>query len=243
MKKIKIIAAVILVAATSINLNAQKLNKSAEGMASLSSYKEERLEKLPYIQAYQAQDGRILKAADATGWGVEPFVGAAYIQDYFTPEAGIGLRYDAKKVSYRATVSALTREYNSEAVNPGKRYMSVAADGYFHVNLLNKGWHVHVLSLYGNIGYLYGQHRYVYAERVEGDETIRDIVKHNGSGFTFGGGLEYRIQFFATGNALTIRAGDKSVLNTFVNDTRMHNQIYVQIGFNFGCGRSRVRNK
>lgn len=241
MKK-KIFATLMIMVAAG-NIYAQKLTKTEEGTAALNSYKEQRLEKLPYIQAYQAQDGRILKAADAEGWGIEPFVGAAYIGNYFTPEAGLGLRYDAKKVSYRGTISALTREYNAEALNPGKRYISVAADGYFHVNLLNRGWHVHVLSLYGNIGYLYGQHRYVYAERVEKGEKVKDVVKHNGSGFTFGGGVEYRIQLFATGNALTIRAGYKNVLNTFVNDTKMNNQFYAQIGFNFGCSRSRVRNK
>lgn len=220
------------------------MKKSQQGDASLAAYEQKRLEDLPYIQAYQADDGTILKSADSEGFGVEIFAGAVYVLDehYFTPEAGLSFRYDAKKVSYRVSVSALTREYNSESIEPGKKYWSYAADAAFHVNLLNKGWHVNVLSLYGNIGYLYGKHRYaVETETAEGFYTT--TVKHNGSGITFGGGIEYRYQIFATGNALTVRAGYKSLPNTYVNDTRIQSSVYIQVGFNFGCARNRVRAK
>lgn len=221
-----------------------KMNRSTNGNNSLSAYEQKRLEALPYIQAYQASDGTVLKSADSEGFGVEVFAGAAYVlpEEYFTPEIGLSFRYDAKKVSYRVSASALTREYNSESIEPGKRYYSYAADAAFHVNLLNKGWHVNVLSLYGNVGYLYGRHRYaVEAETQEGVWTT--TVKHNGSGITYGGGLEYRCQFFATGNALTIRAGYKTLPNTYVNNTRVQGSVYLQLGFNFGCARNRVRAK
>ena len=232
--------------ATSV-VNAQStdfiINKSETGMESLSAYKEQRLEDLPYIQAYQAEDGTILKAADCTGWGIEVFAGAGYMHAaprFITPEAGVSFRYDAKKVSYRVSASALWREYNAESIEPGKKYVSYSADAAFHVNLINKGWHVNVLSLYANIGYMYGQHRYaVNAETEEG--VWSTVVKHNGSGITYGGGLEYRAQFFATGNSLTIRAGYKTLPNTYVNNTHIEGMVYMSIGFNFGIGRNRIK--
>lgn len=247
MKKIKnIIIALAFFAMAVMPVSAQefKMNRSKNGDASLSAYEQKRLEALPYIQAYQASDGTVLKSADSEGFGVEIFAGAAYVlpEQYFTPEAGLSFRYDAKKVSYRVSASALTRQYNAESIEPGKRYWSYAADAAFHVNLFNRGWHVNVVSLYGNVGYLYGRHRYaVETETSEGVWTT--TVKHNGSGITFGGGLEYRCQFFATGNALVIRAGYKTLPNTYVNDTRLQGSVYLQLGFNFGCGRNRVRAK
>ncbi len=220
------------------------MNRSQNGDASLSAYEQERLEALPYIQAYQASDGTVLKSADSEGFGVEIFAGALYVlpEEYFTPEMGLSFRYDAKKVSYRVSASALTRQYNAESIEPGKRYWSYAADAAFHVNLLNKGWHVNVLSLYGNVGYLYGRHRYAVETETE-EGTYTTTIKHNGSGITYGGGLEYRCQFFATGNSLTVRAGYKTLPNTYVNDTRVQGSVYIQLGFNFGCGRNRVRAK
>lgn len=242
--KMKNIIALAFFALAVMPVSAQtfKMNRSTNGNKSLSAYEQKRLEALPYIQAYQASDGAILKSADSEGFGVEIFAGALYVlpEKYFTPEAGLSFRYDAKKVSYRVSASALTRQYNAESIEPGKRYWSYAADAAFHVNLFNKGWHVNVLSLYGNVGYLYGRHRYaVEAETQEGVWTT--TVKHNGSGITFGGGLEYRCQFFATGNALTVRAGYKTLPNTYVNNTKLQGSVYIQLGFNFGCGRNRVR--
>lgn len=233
----------MLVGSASVSAQDFVMNESEAGLGSLAAYEQQRLEELPYIQAYQAEDGSILKAADAVGWGIEIFGGASYmhVDNYFTPEAGLSVRYDAKKVSYRVSASALWREYNAESIEPGKKYMSYSADAAFHVNLINRGWHVNVLSLYANIGYMYGQHRYaVKAETEEG--TWSTVVKHNGSGITFGGGLEYRAQFFATGNALVLRAGYKTLPNTYVNNTHIEGMVYVSLGFNFGINRSRVRN-
>lgn len=220
------------------------MKRTAEGDKSLSSYKEERLKSLPYIQAFQASDGTILKAADSEGFGIEIFAGYHYAEEqYHAPSFGLSGRYDAKKVSYRLSASATTREYNDEAVKAGNRYWSYAADGAFHVNLFNRGYHVNVLSVYGTIGYLYGQHRYAVGEEIDvNGDTIQKTVKHNGSGVTYGGGLEYRRQFFATGNALSIRCGYRTLPNTFVNNTKVFGTLYAEIGFNFGCKRSRVRN-
>ena len=160
-KKIMLASTVILLVGTSV-VNAQNkdfsFEKSKNGQESLAAYEQQRLEDLPYIQAYQAEDGTVLKAADTEGFGIEVFVGAGYLHadPYFTPEAGLSFRYDAKKVSYRVSASALWREYNAESIEPGKKYVSYAADAAFHVNLLNKGWHVNVLSMYADIGYMYG---------------------------------------------------------------------------------------
>lgn len=245
MKNYKYILAGIAMLVGSVSVSAQDfvMNESEAGLSSLSAYKEQRLEELPYIQAYQAEDGSILKAADCTGWGIELFAGAGYMHadPYFTPEAGLSFRYDAKKVSYRVSASALWREYNAESIEPGKKYVSYSADAAFHVNLINKGWHVNVLSLYANIGYMYGQHRYAVKAEIE-EGTWSTVVKHNGSGITFGGGLEYRAQFFATGNALVLRAGYKTLPNTYVNNTHIEGMVYMSLGFNFGINRSRVRN-
>lgn len=228
--------------------NAQtfQMKRSGDGDQSLGSYKEQRLESLPYIQAYQLDNGKIIKAADSEGWGIEVFAGYHYAEEaYHSPEVGLSGRYDAKKVSYRVSVSALQREYNTEAVDAGDKYWSYAADGAFHVNLFNRGYHVNVLSVYGTVGYIYGKHRYAVGEQetADGTGTILKTVKHNGSGVTYGGGIEYRRQFFATGNALSIRVGYRTLPNTYVNNTRIHGTVYAEIGFNFGCGRNRVRNK
>ena len=247
----KYVVAGIAMLAISVSVNAQEsvkdstdfvINKSESGLSSLAAYKEQRMEDLPYIQFYQADDGTILKAADAVGWGIELFAGAGYMHadPYFTPEAGLSVRYDAKKVSYRVSASALWREYNAESIEPGKKYISYSADAAFHVNLLNEDWHVNVLSLYANVGYMYGQHRYALNAETE-DGTWSTVIKHNGSGLTFGGGLEYRAQFFATGNALTVRAGYKTLPNTYVNDTHTEGMAYISIGFNFGIGRNKVK--
>lgn len=241
MKMKNIIAlAVLALAVMPVSAQEFQMNRSKNGNASLSAYEQKRLEDLPNIQAYQASDGTVLKSADSEGFGVEVFAGAAYMlpDKYFTPEMGLSFRYDAKKVSYRVSASALTREYNSESIEPGKRYYSYAADAAFHVNILNKGWHVNVVSLYSNIGYIYGRHRYA-VEAENGGKTLR----HNGSGLTYGGGLEYRCQIFATGNSLTVRAGYKTLPNTYLNNTKVQGAAYVQVGFNFGCARNRVRAK
>lgn len=146
----------------------------------------------------------------------------------------------AKKVSYRLSMSALTREYNAESIAPGRRYLSYGADAAIHLNLLRDRFCVNVLSTYLSGGYVYGRHR--YSMEIETDAGVYStVIRHNGSGVTVGGGVEYNHRFFATGNSLIIRAGYKTLPNTYVNETRIEGLVYVSLGFNFGCSRSRVR--
>jgi len=229
MKKFFVAAMAILATAT------------ATAQDNLTAYKEQRLENMPYIQAYQTDEGEILKSADACGWGVEIFAGYNLSETINSPVAGLSGRYDGKKVSYRLSVSAMTREYNDEAIEAGKRYFAYAAEGAFHVNLFNKGYHTNVLSLYATVGYIYGKHHYAVADIEVEDGTIERSVRHNGSGLTYGGGIEYRRQFFATGNALAIRIGCQRLPDTWNNNTKDKVMYGATLGFNFGLGRNRVR--
>lgn len=244
MKRFFIFAAVMMMAATA---SAQNFNmkRTGNGDASLKNYERQRLEALPYIQAYQASDGVVLKAADATGWGIEVFGGADYSvrADYFTPRGGVNVRYDAKKFSYRLGASLINREYNKEAETAEQRYLAYSALAGVNVNLFTSKNRVHVLSLYAEGGYLFGKHSYKVGEEENGDAIIVKRVRHNGSGITYGGGIEYRAQFFATGNSLVFRAGYQNALSTFVNDTKQGGMIGVQIGWNFGIARNRTRAK
>lgn len=230
-----------------ISASAQSFNmkRTGNGDASLAKYERQRLESLPYIQAYQASDGTILKSADATGWGVELFGGGDYSlrADYFTPRGGLNLRYDGKKTSYRLGASVINREYNEEAESAEQRYLAYSALAGVNVNLFTSRNRVHVLALYAEGGYLFGKHSYKVGEEENDSEIIVKRVKHNGSGITYGGGIEYRAQFFASGNALTFRAGYQNTLDTFVNNTKQGGMIGVQLGFNFGIARSRTRAK
>lgn len=245
MKKINIFAIAATLFVSNLAAQAQNftIHKSEVGDSVMNSYEKQRLEDLPWIQAFQAEDGTILKAADATGWGVEGYMGYHFVTGYSTPELGLSVRFDNKRVSYRLSASALSRKYNSEAIDAGKRYLSYAVDGAFHINLYAGGYHENVLSVYGNIGYIYGQHRYYVGEAEIEEGTIATSVKHNGSGVTYGGGVEYRRNFFATGNSLAFRAGYKTLPNTYVNDTRIHGTFYVQVGFTFGIKRNKVSAK
>ena len=231
----------------SLSASAQSFNmkKTSNGDASLAKYERQRLESLPYIQAYQASDGVILKSADATGWGVELFGGADYSlrADYFTPRGGLNVRYDAKKLSYRLGASVINREYNEESELAGQRYLAYSALAGINVNLFTSRNRVHVLALYAEGGYLFGKHSYKVGEEETDSEIIIKRVRHNGSGITYGGGLEYRVQFFATGNALTFRAGYQNALSTFVNDTKQGGLLGMQLGWNFGIARNRTRAK
>lgn len=221
------------------------VKRTGNGDASLAKYERQRLESLPYIQAYQASDGVILKSADATGWGVEFFGGADYSlrADYFTPRGGINVRYDAKKFSYRLGASVINREYNEESELAGQRYLAYSALAGINVNFFTSRNRVHVLALYAEGGYLFGKHSYKVGEEETDEEIIIKRVRHNGSGITYGGGLEYRVQFFATGNALTFRAGYQNALSTFVNDTKQGGLVGLQLGWNFGIARNRTRAK
>lgn len=230
-----------------ISASAQNFNmkRTGNGDASLRNYEKQRLEALPYIQAFQASDGTILRSADATGWGVEIFGGGDYSlrADYFTPRAGLNLRYDGKKTSYRLGASVINREYNEEAENAEQRYLAYSALAGVNLNLFTSRNRVHVFALYAEGGYLFGKHSYKVGEEDSGDAVIIKRVRHNGSGITYGGGIEYRAQFFASGNALTFRAGYQNTLDTFVNNTKQGGLVGVQIGFNFGIARNKTRAK
>lgn len=244
MKKIFFVVAMIMM---TISASAQSFNmkRTGNGDASLAKYERQRLESLPYIQAYQASDGVILKSADATGWGIEVFGGADYsiAGEYFTPRAGLNLRYDGKKTSYRLGASVINREYNEEAESAEQRYLAYSALAGVNVNLFTSRNRVHVLALYVEGGYLFGKHTYKVGEQETDDAVIIKRVKHNGSGITYGGGLEYRAQLFATGNALVFRAGYQNTLDTFVNNTKQGGMVGVQLGWNFGIARNRTRSK
>ena len=221
------------------------VKRTGNGDASLAKYERQRLESLPYIQAYQASDGVILKSADATGWGVEFFGGAEYSlrADYLTPRGGINLRYDGKKTSYRLGASLINREYNEEAENAEQRYLAYSALAGINFNLFTSKNRVHVLALYAEGGYLFGKHSYKVGEEETDEAIVIKRVKHNGSGITYGGGIEYRAQFFASGNALTFRAGYQNALSTFVNNTKQGGLVGIQLGWNFGIARNRTRAK
>lgn len=249
MKKILFAIAIVMMAITSASAQDFNMKRTGNGDASLASYERERLENLPYVQAYQASDGVVLKASDATGWGVELFGGANYsiAGEYFTPQAGLNIRYDAKKFSYRLGASLLSREYNTESDRAKQRYLAYAATAGININLFTSKDRVHVFALYAEGGYLFGKHTYKVGEQEisgeDGDQVIIKRVVHNGSGLVYGGGLEYRAQFFATGNALTLRAGYQQILSTFVNNTKQGGLVGIQLGWNFGIARNRTRSK
>ncbi len=230
-----------------MSASAQSFNmkRTSNGDASLKNYERQRLESLPYIQAYQTSDGVILKSADATGWGVELFGGGDYSlrADYFTPRGGLNVRYDGKKTSYRLGASVINREYNEEAETAEQRYLAYSALAGVNVNLFTSKNRVHVLALYAEGGYLFGKHTYKVGEEENDSEIIVKRVRHNGSGITYGGGIEYRAQFFASGNALTFRVGYQNALSTFVNNTKRGGLVGIQLGWNFGIARNRTRAK
>lgn len=244
MKKIIFISVTMMMAVTAAAQNFE-MKRTGNGDTSLKNYERQRLESLPYIQAFQASDGTILKSADATGWGLEIFGGGDYSlrADYFTPRGGINLRYDGKKTSYRLGASVINREYNEEAETAEQRYLAYSALAGVNVNLFTSKNRVHVLALYAEGGYLFGKHTYKVGEEENDSEIIVKRVRHNGSGITYGGGIEYRAQFFATGNALVFRAGYQNTLDTFVNNTKQGGMIGVQLGFNFGIARNKTRAK
>lgn len=235
----------MMMAITSASAQSFELKRTGNGDASLRKYEKQRLEALPYIQAYQASDGTILRSADATGWGVELFGGADYSlrADYFTPRGGVNVRYDGKKFSYRLGASVINREYNEEAETAEQRYLAYSALAAVNVNLFTSRDRVHVFALYAEGGYLFGKHTYRVGEQETDDAVVIKRVRHNGSGITYGGGIEYRVQFFASGNALTFRAGYQNILDTFVNNTKQGGMAGVQIGWNFGIARNRTRAK
>lgn len=239
----KMIIAIVMMASCVSFASAQENKVTSDN--NLQSYKEERLKNIPTVQAYQASDGTILKGADAFGWGIEPFAGAAFVQEgeHFTPEAGLNVRYDAKRFGIRVGGSWLQRQFNAEAMNAGQTYNSYAADAAISLNLLSRGYYTNILNVYVQGGYLFGKHNYKVGEAQVEEGTIVSKVKHNGSGITYGGGIEYRHQFFATGNSLNIRVGYKNVPNTFVNNTTHKGMFYAQIGFTFGVKRCKINAK
>lgn len=229
------------------NANAQTANAPKVGEESMMAFKESHLEKLPYwVQGYVADDGTVLKAANATGWGIEIFAGYDFGTSYNTPEGGLSLRYDAKKVSYRLSGTVLSRQHNDEAVNPDKRYYAYAADAALHYNLFTdpRGFRQNFVSIYASIGYMYDSHKIQVAEdEISENETLIKYVSHTGSGLTLGGGIEYRHNFFATGNSLSVRAEVLHTQNAWVGDTKSNIKFGVKVGWTFGLCRNRTKLK
>ena len=246
----KIFAAILVSLAVScVAVQAQEKTRATNGDESIAHYEQERLEQLPTFQAVRrTSDGFILKAADCVGFGMEVFGGGDYSlrAEYYTPRGGVNVRYDGKKTSYRLGASVINREYNEEADRAGQRYLAYAATAGLNINLFSSRNRVHVFALYAEGGYLFGKHSYKVGEEEIPDDAemvIIKAVKHNGSGLVYGGGLEYRCQFFGSGNALTIRVGYQDALTTFVNNTKKSGLVGAQIGWNFGIHRCRVRAK
>ena len=257
---------IMMVASIVGNANAQELNVrtvSIDGQegyfvptdkasATTASYLDKKLTNIPYYQGVDVERrttvGDVVyveklggKGAEAFGHGIEIFAGAGVCENtnggaFITPEVGLRYRHDWRWVSVSVGAYALSRQYNSEAIQAGERYFSYGTDATFHVNFLCLGQYEHVFSVYGQGGYLFGKHR-------KAIEELNNVpLIHNGSGLTFGGGIEYRWQIHATGNALTFKVGYKHLPNTFVNNTKKHGLIEAQIGFNFGIKRHRTNN-
>ena len=233
----------------SYNENGYAVSGGRTNSKEVAQYLEKSLKKLPDYQSVTVlkknADGTTEaicgKGAEAFGHGLEIFAGCGAAFDamssdkgFFTPEVGLRYRYDWRWTSITVGASALTRQYNAEAIDAGKRYFSYSADMTFGVNVMRLGQAEHILNVFGQGGYLYGQHRKAI------EELNGSPLYHNGSGLTYGGGLEYRWQIHATGNALTVRAGYKHMPNTYVNNTKHNGMVYVQLGFNFGIKRNRV---
>jgi hypothetical protein len=249
MKKNNIFAAIFAAFALVANTaNAQTAaNAPKVGEESLMAFKESHLEKLPYwVQGYMASDGTVLKAANATGWGVEVFAGYDFGKSYNTPEGGASVRYTGKKVAYRLSGTVLSRKHNDEAVNPEKRYYAYAADAALHYNLFTdpRGFRQRFISIYGSIGYMYDSHKIQVAEdAISANETVIKYVSHTGSGLTFGVGLEGMYNIFATGQSLFARLELKHTQNAWVGDTKSNWLLGVKVGWTFGLCRNKTKLK
>lgn len=249
MKK-NIIFAAFMVAAVSVN--AQEVNNLPAGVDSSAlvtfNYVGSKLvNSLPNTHVIRYGDSKeILKYAEADGFGIEPFVGAFYTDDKVAPQGGVNFRYDGKRFfSYRVGAYFLQRWQNDESMEAGKSYLSYGATAALHVNLLYRGAHINALSLYGELGYLFGKHKKFVDEQVPEDYegTVLKSVSHKGSGLTYEGGIEWRHNFFATGNSLNIRIGGGVLPNTYWNDTDLKMGLKIQIGFTFGVNRHRFTSQ
>jgi len=228
--------------------NSYSVSGGKASSTEVANYLEKALQDLPDYQSVTVSkkraDGTIEvlggKGAEAFGHGLEIYAGATAMQNaiseggFYSPEAGIRYRHDWRWTSLTVGASALSRQYNAEAIDAGKRYFTYGADATFGVNVMRAGQSEHILNIFAQGGYLFGKHR----KAVE--ELNGTPLYHNGSGLTYGGGLEYRWQIHTTGNALILRAGYKHIPNTFVNDTKHNGMVYVQLGFNIGIKRNRI---
>ena len=255
MKKFFVSAIIALISIVSVSAQSVSVGMTNTGYevtggrtnsAEVAAYLEKSLQDLPDYQSVvvikkKGETREVVggKGAEAFGHGIEVFAGCGVTQNqisdggFYTPEVGLRYRYDWRWTSITVGASALTRQHNAEAMNAGKRYHSYGADLTFGVNVMRVKQSEHVLNIYGQGGYLWGTHNKLI-------EELNRPLYHNGSGLTFGGGLEYRWQIHATGNALTVRAGYKNVPNTFVDDTKHPGMLYMQLGFNIGIKRNRI---
>jgi hypothetical protein len=245
-KNILVIGICMVMNLFSFVAEAQSFQRSEKTDSLLQSYKEQRLKSIPWVQAYQVLDGpyagKLLKAADATGWGVEVFAGGGFADGYATPEVGMAGRYDGKRWSYRLAVSAITREYNSEAMRAGDRYVAYSSTASLAFRLYTGRYHVNNLSFFTEAGYLYDRHDLDLSEDIAvADGEVAPYVRQYGSGVTYGAGFEYKLNPFASGNSIVVRSAYKTITNTFVNNTKVRGLFYLTVGYEFGVKRHRVR--
>ena len=194
-----------------------------------------------YFQVVRfADDGEILEISKVTGIGIEIFAGANYIsrEEHFSPEGGVGLRYDGKHLSYRANVALSYRQQNDESLDAGDHYFTYMASAALHVNLIYPRPWKNCLSLYGEAGYIFDQHKQLVDEVTDEDgQAYVRYVSHKGSGLLFGGGFEYRHNFFAKSHSLVVRAGAKVIPDAFWNVTKSNCFVEMSIGWVFGLKR------
>ena len=187
-----------------------------------------------------ADNGEILEISKVTGIGLEIDLGGNYItrENHFSPEAFIGFRYDGKHLSYRVSTGISYRLLNKESIDAGDKFFTYMANAALHVNVIYpKPWR-NCLSLFGEVGYIFDQHKQLVDNVTDGDgqQYVR-YVDHKGSGLAFGGGLEYRHNNFAKPHAFVVRAGVKVIPDAFWNVTKSNVFADVTIGWIFGLKR------
>ena len=240
----------VFAASFAISASAQEANNLPAGVdsAALATFNyvgTKLVNSLPNTHVIRYEDSKeILKSAEADGFGIEPFIGVAFADSSTAPMGGVNFRYDGKHLNYRLGAYVIDRKQNGESVDAGRHYLSYGATAALHVNLWYRGAHTNALSVFGEVGYLFGKHKKLVDEvpAEDADGTYLKTVSHTGSGLTYGGGLEWRHNFFTAGNSLNVRLGFRALPNTYWNDTNLDGEVFLQVGFTFGTGRHRFVN-
>ena len=238
-------AAMFAISAQEARVNNLPAGVDSAALATFNYVGTKLVNSLPNTHVIRYEDSKeILKSAEADGFGVEPYVGVTVAEKIVSPMGGVNFRYDGKYLDYRLGGYIIDRKQNKESLNAGNHYLSYGATAAMNVHLLYRGAHTDAISLFGEVGYLYGKHKKLVDEEPAEDRegTYLKTVKHTGSGVTYGGGLEWRHNFFTAGNSLNIRLGFRALPNTFWNNTNLDGEAFLQIGFTFGIARHRFVN-